>query len=269
MYAWGDNRRFNSYSGYFRRMFGCRVQKLSVDAGFTCPNRDGTISGGGCTFCNNGAFTPSYCVPAKGVRRQIEEGIEFHRRRYRTASKYLVYFQSFSNTYAPLERLKEVYGETLRAVNRGHDFACARRAVEMTAARGLHVGAHFILGLPGETDAMLLEQVAAINSLPLTTLKFHQLQLFRGTTMAAEYDADPGRFRFWEIGEYIDLFVEVLRRLRPDLVVERFASEAPPRYHYGRNWGLVRNEQLLAMLEKRLEERNAYQGEIFVSLQSL
>ena len=238
MYAWGDNRRFNSYSGYFRRMFGCRVQKLSVDAGFTCPNRDGTISGGGCTFCNNGAFTPSYCMPVKGVRRQIEEGIEFHRRRYRTASKYLVYFQSFSNTYAPLERLKEVYGEalahpdvagivvgtrpdcvdaekldyfaelargryvaveygiestrdeTLRAVNRGHDFACARRAVEMTAARGLHVGAHFILGLPGETDAMLLEQVAAINSLPLTTLKFHQLQLFRGTTMAAEYDAD-------------------------------------------------------------------------------
>ena len=288
MYAWGDNRRFNSYSGYFRRMFGCRVQKLSVDAGFTCPNRDGTISGGGCTFCNNGAFTPSYCVPAKGVRRQVEEGIEFHRRRYRTASKYLVYFQSFSNTYAPLERLKEVYGEalahpdvagivvgtrpdceTLRAVNRGHDFACARRAVEMTAARGLHVGAHFILGLPGETDAMLLEQVAAINSLPLTTLKFHQLQLFRGTAMAAEYDADPGRFRFWEIGEYIDLFVEVLRRLRPDLVVERFVSEAPPRYHYGRNWGLVRNEQLLAMLEKRLEERNAYQGEIFVSLQSL
>jgi len=159
--------------------------------------------------------------------------------------------------------------ETLRAVNRGHDFACARRAVEMTAARGLHVGAHFILGLPGETDAMLLEQVAAINSLPLTTLKFHQLQVFRGTAMAAEYDADPGRFRFWEIGEYIDLFVEVLRRLRPDLVVERFASEAPPRYHYGRNWGLVRNEQLLAMLEKRLEERNAYQGEIFVPLQSL
>ena len=262
MYAWGDNRRFNSYSGYFRRMFGCRVQKLSVDAGFTCPNRDGTISGGGCTFCNNGAFTPSYCMPAKGVRRQIEEGIEFHRRRYRTASKYLVYFQSFSNTYAPLERLKEVYGEalahpdvagivvgtrpdcvdaekldyfaelareryvaveygiestrdeTLRAVNRGHDFACARRVVEMTAARGLHVGAHFILGLPGETDAMLLEQVAAINSLPLTTLKFHQLQVFRSTAMAAEYDADPGRFRFWEIGEYIDLFVEVLRRLR-------------------------------------------------------
>ena len=153
--------------------------------------------------------------------------------------------------------------ETLRAVNRGHDFACARRAVEMAAERGLHVGAHFILGLPGETDEMLLEQVATINSLPLTTVKFHQLQVFRGTPMAAQYDADPRRFRFWEVGQYIDLFVEILRRLRPDLVVERFASEAPPRYHYGRNWGLIRNETLLAMLEKRLEERNAYQGEFF------
>ena len=313
-YPWGDTRRFNSYAGYFRRKFGCRVQKLSVDAGFTCPNRDGRLSTGGCTFCNNGAFTPSYCTPSKSIRQQIDEGIEFHRNRYRTAQRYLVYFQSFSNTYAPLERLRTLYGEalshpdvagivigtrpdcvdgrkldflaelareryvaveygiestfdaTLRAVNRGHDFACAERAVRMTAERGLAVGAHFILGLPGETDAMLLAQTAQINALPLTTVKFHQLQVFRGTAMAAEYDADPTRFRFWSLDEYLDLFVEILRRLRPDLVVERFASEAPPRYHYGRNWGLIRNEQLLALLEKRLARRDAYQGEFFVPL---
>lgn len=311
MYAWGDDRRFHSYAAYFRRLFGERVQKVAVNAGFTCPNRDGTSGEGGCTFCNNGAFTPSYCTPAKSVGQQIDEGIEFHRRRYRASSRYLVYFQSFSNTYAPLERLRELYDEalahpdvagivvgtrpdcvdeekldyfaevareryvaleygiestcdeTLRAVNRGHDFACARRAVEMTAGRGIHVGAHFILGLPGETDEMLLAQADRINALPLTTVKFHQLQVFRGTAMAAEYDADPARFRFWEVDEYIDFFVEILRRLRPSLVVERFASEAPPRYHYGRNWGLVRNEQLLAMLEKRLAERDAYQGEFF------
>lgn len=290
------------------------MQKISVDAGFTCPNRDGKIGEGGCTFCNNGAFTPSYCIPAKSIGRQIAEGIEFHGRRYRAASRYLVYFQSFFEYLRParkaqgalrrgprisrrggyrhrdapdcvdaekLDYLAEIardryvaveFGiestcdETLRAVNRGHDFACARRAVEMAAERGLHVGAHFILGLPGETDEMLLEQVATINSLPLTTVKFHQLQVFRGTPMAAQYDADPRRFRFWEVGQYIDLFVEILRRLRPDLVVERFASEAPPRYHYGRNWGLIRNETLLAMLEKRLEERGAYQGEIFIPL---
>lgn len=312
-YPWGDERRFNSYAGYFRRLFGDRVQKLSVDAGFTCPNRDGTVGTGGCTFCINGAFTPSYCSPTKSITQQIDEGIEFHRNRYRTAHRYLVYFQSYSNTYAPLERLKAVYGEalrhpdvvgivvgtrpdcvdevtldylagvardryvaveygiestrdaTLRAVNRGHDFAAAERAVRMTAERGLAVGGHFILGLPGETDAMLLDQTARINALPLTTVKFHQLQVFRGTAMAAEYDAHPDRFRFWTLDEYLDLFVEILRRLRPDLVVERFASEAPPRYHYGRNWGLVRNEQLLSMLEKRLERRNAYQGEIFTT----
>lgn len=314
-YAWGDERRFNSYAGYFRRLVGGRVQKISVDAGFTCPNRDGTIARGGCTFCNNGAFTPSYCMTGRSVGEQIDEGIRFHRNRYRAAERYLVYFQSFSNTYAPLARLRELYGEalahpgvvgivvgtrpdcvdpekldylaslaresyvaveygiestrdeTLRAVNRGHDFAAARRAVEMSAERGLHTGAHFILGLPGETDEMLLEQVARINSLPLTTVKFHQLQIFRDTPMAREYDADPGRFRFWTLDEYLDLFVEILRRLRPDLVVERFASEAPPRYHYGPNWGLVRNERLWDLLEKRLAERNAYQGENFIPLQ--
>jgi len=101
IYPWGDERPFNSYSGYFRRLFGGRVQKLAVNAGFTCPNRDGRVGTGGCTFCNNEAFTPSYCQPFKSVARQIEEGIEFHRNRYRRAERYLVYFQSFSNTYAP------------------------------------------------------------------------------------------------------------------------------------------------------------------------
>ncbi len=313
-YPWGDERRFHSYAAYFRRRFGGRVQKLSVDAGFDCPNRDGTAGRGGCTFCDNGAFTPSYRMPTKSVAQQIEEGIAFHRRRYRTSSRYLVYFQSYSNTYAPLERLQLLYGEalahpdvagivvgtrpdcvderkldwlaelardryvaveygiestsdaTLRAVNRGHDYACAVRAVEMTAARGIPVGGHFILGLPGETERMLLDRTAQINALPLTTVKFHQLQVFRGTAMAAEYDADPARFPFWEVDAYIDLAVEILRRLRPTLVVERFASEAPPRYHYGPDWGLLRNERLWAMLDERLAARDTYQGEFFLSL---
>jgi radical SAM protein (TIGR01212 family) len=153
--------------------------------------------------------------------------------------------------------------ETLRAVNRGHDFATARRAIEMTAERGLAVGGHFILGLPGETDEMLLEQVATINSLPLTTVKFHQLQLFRGTAMAAEWERDPARFRFRGMGEYIDFFIEILRRLRPSLVVERFAGEAPPRFRVNPDWGLVRNEELAAALDRRLTELNTYQGELY------
>ena len=315
MYIWGDDRPYNSYAAYFRRLFGSRVQKVAVNAGFTCPNRDGKISTGGCTFCNNSAFTPSYCQPTKSVSEQIAEGIEFHRRRYRTASRYLAYFQSFSNTYAPIEQLKSLYDEALSnplvagivvgtrpdcvdeekldyfatlaenhyvaleygiescndavlaAVNRGHDFATAERAVRMTAERGIHCGAHFILGLPGQSDEELIAQTDKINSLPLTTVKFHQLQVFRGTIMAEQYDADPEKFRFWSVEEYIELFSEILARLRPDIVVERFASEAPPRYHYGRNWGLVRNETLWMMLEKRLLEKSVYQGKNFVPLQ--
>ncbi len=315
MHSWGDDRPYNSYAAYFKRLFGSRVQKVAVNAGFTCPNRDGSISTGGCTFCNNSAFTPSYCHPTKSVAEQINEGIEFHRRRYRTANRYLAYFQSFSNTYAPLEQLKELYGQALAnplvagivvgtrpdcvdeqkldyfanlakshyvaleygiescddavlaAVNRGHDFATAQRAVEMTAERGIHCGAHFILGLPGQSDEELIAQTDKINALPLTTVKFHQLQVFRGTTMAEQYDADPDSFRFWTVEEYIELFSEILARLRPDIVVERFASEAPPRYHYGRNWGLVRNETLWAMLEKRLLQKNVYQGKNFIPLQ--
>lgn len=313
IYAWGDGRRFNSYSGYFRRTFGSRVQKLSVNAGFSCPNRDGTVARGGCTFCNNEAFTPSYCMPSKSVRQQLEEGIEFHRNRYRSAEKYLAYFQSFSNTHASLDTLKDIYGQvfefpeilgiivgtrpdciddqkldyfaslskdhyvtieygiescyddTLRNVNRGHDFATARRAVEMTVAKGIHTGAHFILGLPGESREMMLAQTEIINTLPLNNIKFHQLQIFKGTAMAEDYDKNPQHYSFFELDEYIDFFIDILERLRPDMVVERFASEAPPRYHYGPNWGLIRNEQLLAKFEQRLEKRNTWQGRLYKS----
>ncbi|MBR2962107.1 MAG: TIGR01212 family radical SAM protein [Alistipes sp.] len=314
MYSWGDDRPYNSYAAYFRRTFGERLQKVAINAGMTCPNRDGSISTGGCTFCNAAAFTPSYCQPAKSVTQQIDEGIEFHTRRYRKASRYLAYFQSFSNTYAPLERLMELYDEalahplvegivvgtrpdcidaakldyfatkakthyvaleygvestfdaTLQRINRGHNFAVAAEAIHQTAQRGLHTCGHFILGLPGESDEQLIEQVDTINALPLSSIKFHQLQIFRNTAMANQYDADPSQFRFWTLDEYIDLVVEIVRRLRPDIVLERFASEAPPRFHHHVEWGLVRNEQLWAMLEKRLLDKKSYQGEKFVYL---
>jgi uncharacterized protein len=113
LFPWGDNRRFNSYAQHCIRTYGTRMQKLSIDAGFTCPNRDGSLSTEGCTFCSNEAFNPSYCNPLKTVTRQIEEGISFHRTRYRRAAKYIAYFQAYSNTYAPLEKLKAVYGEAL------------------------------------------------------------------------------------------------------------------------------------------------------------
>lgn len=310
MYPWGDARPYHSYAAYCRRTFGRPIQKLPVDGGFTCPNRDGTVGHGGCSFCSNEAFTPAYCDPRRTVRQQVDDAIAFHRRGFPAGTGFLVYFQSYSNTYAPLERLQRLFGEalacpgvagivvgtrpdcvdaakldyladlarrtyvcveygiestsdaTLRTIDRGHDFAAARRAVEATAARGVAVGAHFILGLPDESDEMMIAQTERINALPLDTVKFHQLQLFRGTPLAAEYDAHPERFRFRSVDEYLDLFVEILRRLRPDIVVERFAGEAPPRYHHTEGWGMIRNETLMAMLDSKLESCQACQGDL-------
>jgi len=116
-YPWNHQRRFNAYAQYFKNLFGERVQKTTIDAGFTCPNRDGTVARGGCTYCNNDAFNPSYNDPKKSVTQQIDEGIEFHINRYRKAGKYLAYFQAYSNTYNSLEELKRIYSPALDKEN--------------------------------------------------------------------------------------------------------------------------------------------------------
>jgi len=303
-----EGKRYNSFVGYFRRKYGERLQKIVLDAGFTCPNRDGKVGRGGCTYCDNAAFHPSYSTAGKSLHQQMDEGIEFHRVRYRTTEHYLAYFQSFSNTYAPLERLKQLYeealshpsvvgivvgtrpdcvdeqkldylaelakehvviveygiescyDETLRRINRGHDFETARRAVEMTAQRGLDVGVHFILGLPGETRQMMLDSCAMINALPIRSVKFHQLQIVKGTRMEQEYASCPEDFERFTLDEYLDFFVDMLERLRPDIFIERFVGEVPPRFVNETPWGLIRNVELLRLLDRRLEERDTWQG---------
>ena len=310
LYPWGDNRRFNSYSNYFTKQFGGRVQKISIDAGFSCPNRDGTISTGGCTFCSNAAFNPSYCQPEKSIRQQIEEGIEFHKRRYRRANQYLAYFQPFSNTYKPLEELKSIYSqalevpeiagivigtrtdivnngilqllkeiqkthyvmleygvesvydETLRCVNRGHDFTTAEKAIRMTAEYGIPCGAHFIFGLPGESKTMMLDAADIISRLPLTTVKFHQLQIFKDTKMAEEYLQHRDHFHLFDLEEYIDFVIDFAERLNPSIVIERFAGEVPPRYLVSEPWMKLRYDEVLARIEKRMEERDTWQGRL-------
>lgn len=323
-----DGKRYNSFVGYFKRKYGERLQKIVLDAGFTCPNRDGKVGRGGCTYCDNAAFHPAYSTAGKSLHTQIDEGIEFHKVRYRTTEHYLGYFQSFSNTYAPLERLMQLYEEALRhpqvvgivigtrpdcvdpqkldylaelsrgnvlkgwrrslsdgqvrtapiviveygiescnddtlvRINRGHDFQTARKAVMMTAERGLDAGAHFILGLPGETRKMMLDSCRMINELPVRSAKFHQLQIVKGTRMEKEYAESPQDFERFTLDEYLDFFVDMLERLRPDLFIERFVGEVPPRFVNETPWGLIRNVELLRLLEKRLEERQTWQGRL-------
>ena len=159
--------------------------------------------------------------------------------------------------------IESCHDSTLRRINRGHDFECARRAVELTAARGLDTGAHFILGLPGESRQMLLNQCATISSLPLRSVKFHQLQIVKGTAMEKEYSADPSAFYRPPLDEYLDLVTGILERLRSDLYIERVAGEVPPRFVNDTPWGLVRNFEILRLLDKRLEERDTWQGRLY------
>jgi radical SAM protein (TIGR01212 family) len=305
------HQRFNSYIGYFKQLFGERIQKVTLDAGFTCPNRDGTKGYGGCTYCDNKAFTPSYCMPGKSVTQQIDEGIGFHAHRYRKAHRFLAYFQSYSNTYASLEVLKKVYDEalkhpqvegvvvgtrpdcvdsekldyfaalskkcfvqieygvescydrTLEHINRGHTLADAQWALNETAGRGIRTGAHFIFGLPGETRDDMLASATVISSMPLTSVKFHQLQIVKGTAMEREFMLSPDRFYRFTLDTYLDFFVDFLERLSPHILIDRFINEVPPQYVNATPWGKLRNVELLRLLDKRLEDRNTCQGRLF------
>lgn len=308
-----EGKRYNSYVDFFRKHYGSRIQKIVVDAGFSCPNRDGSVAFGGCTYCDNDAFHPSYSTPSKSINQQIEEGIEFHLNRYRSAGRYLAYFQPYSNTYAPLVRLKKLYSEalshpsvaglvigtrpdcvddsildylqelshkyiiiieygiescydrTLERINRGHTFATAVEAVKKTAERGIHQGAHFIFGLPGETKEEMSAMAGIINDLPLNSVKFHQLQIIKGTFMEREFAQMPEDFVQFSLDEYIDFFISFLEKLRPDLYIERFAGEVPPRFVNSTPWGKIRNTELLKLLERRLEESGTYQGRLWKS----
>jgi len=300
--------RYFSYKNYLLKQFGARMQKLTIDAGFTCPNRDGGVGMNGCTFCNNQAFNPSYCVPQKSILQQLEEGIEFHKNRYRRAEGYLAYFQAYSNTYSPLKKLKEIYkpaiehplvkgivigtrpdcleeekldffmdlskkmfvsieigiesvhDETLRKINRGHDFQCAVDILQKIKERNIHAGAHFIFGLPEETPEMWLEDVKTINKLPLNSIKFHQLQIIKGTQMEKEYLENPKLFYPFTMNTYIEFIVDLVERLNPNFAIERFAGEVPPRFLTVNHWGTIRYDVVLQKIVKEFERRGTYQG---------
>lgn len=289
---------YTEYGPWLQEQFGTKVQKISVNAGFTCPNRDGTIGFGGCTFCNNQTFNPEYCQPTKSVTQQLQEGKHFFARKY-PQMKYLAYFQAYTNTYGQLEHLKELYEEALRVpdvvglvigtrpdcmppalldylselnrrtfliieygiesaneatllrINRGHTYALSADIVRKTAACGIRVGAHIILGFPWEDREELMRQADEIALLPLTTLKLHQLQIIRATALAQEYQQHPWPLPTAE--EYIDLVLEYIAHLPASLVLERFVSQSPPEYVIAPQWGL-KNYEFTNLVKQKMKK---------------
>ena len=296
---------YKEFGTWLQAELGCKAQKLSVDAGLTCPNRDGTLGRGGCTFCDNRTFNPAYCRQGGSITDQLEAGKRFFSRKYPTM-KYLAYFQSYSSSYGTLSHLKELYEEALRVpdvvglvigtrpdcmpdalleyleelnrrtfllveygvesaneetlvrVNRGHTFAQARECIIRTAQRGIRVGVHMILGFPWETRSELIRQAQLIASLPITTLKLHQLQVIRGTQLAREYELHPWLLPTAE--EYVDLVLEYISHLPSSLVLERFVSQSPPEYVIAPRWGL-KNHEFSALVKKAIQKRSTQLGQ--------
>ncbi len=304
--------RYRDFTSFIRDRFGIRVQKVSINAGFTCPNKDGTKGRGGCTYCNNTTFNPEYCKPIKSIITQINEGILFFSKKY-NSQKYLAYFQAYTNTYAPLKKLKKMYREalahpdvvglviatrpdcindnvldflqnlveegyfiklefglestnnqTLKDINRCQTHEDAIDAFSRAANRGLHLGGHLILGLPGENRDDMLQHARNISKLPIDTLKIHHLQIVKHTKMAYQFKHTPDMFCFMSLDNYIDLVVDFIALLHPNIIIERFFSESPPNKLIYPKYGL-KNFEVKALVEKRLEYRNISQGELFNS----
>ncbi|MDR2087025.1 MAG: TIGR01212 family radical SAM protein [Dysgonamonadaceae bacterium] len=303
-----EKKPYRDFGDYLQTVFPFKVQKISINAGFTCPNRDGTKGWGGCTYCNNQTFSPQYAANNKPVAQQLEEGRRFFSRKY-PQMKYLAYFQAYTNTYDSLENLSAKYNEalncpdvvgliigtrpdcmpdellheletisrrcfllieygvestcneTLQFINRGHTYEEAVETILRTSSAKINTGVHLILGLPGESRETILTHADKISRLPLTTVKLHQLQLIRHTRMVRQMEEHPELFHRYDPDEYVDLCIDFLERLHPDFVVDRFVSQSPEALLAVPGWGL-KNYEFTAKLNKRINERGAYQGRL-------
>lgn len=306
-------KRYSDYNAYLRSLFGERVQKISVDAGLTCPNRDGTLSRSGCIYCNaKGSGTGAF---ARGlsVSQQIEAGKIGAMKKYK-ARKFLAYFQSFTNTYAPVDYLKALYDEalscdgvvgmavgtrpdcvdkekidlldaytkdylvwleyglqsahdaTLALINRGHDFKAFEAAVALAAPKKkLNVCAHIILGLPGETRAMMLENARILGGLGVNGVKIHLLYVVRGTALDEMYG--QGRYTPLEQQEYVDLVCDFLERLPKSMIIQRITGDPHADELVAPLWS-ARYRETFNMIQHTLEARDSYQGKFSLFLDS-
>jgi radical SAM protein (TIGR01212 family) len=299
-----STRRYQAFGQYMKEQYRGSVYKVNVDAGFTCPNRDGAVAIGGCIYCNNNSFRPTACTSSLSVREQVEKGIPYLRSRY-GAEQFIVYFQPYSNTYASVEVLERLYQEaldqpgviglaigtrpdcvdedkitlletlakehfilveyglqsiydkTLAFINRGHDYACFKNALAMTAGRGIRIGAHLILGFPTETREEMLGMADELSRLPVEFLKVHQLQVVKETALADLFAQKP--FPTFGYREWIELLADFLERLSPHIVLQRLFAAAPDDILIAPIWDKTRS-QLLNDLDTYLEQRNSFQG---------
>lgn len=296
--------RINSYGHYLRRRFGCRISKVNVDAGFTCPNRDGSKGSGGCIYCNNVSFSPKDTQALIPLEEQMEHGIAYHRQRL-GSEKFIVYFQKYTNTYASADLLADLYkralshpdvigisvgtrpdsltdealelltdiarekyvclelglqsmdDEILTRINRGHTLQDFVAAVQRSAGRGFDICAHLIHGFPGESAEEFMKSAGLIASLPIDSVKLHQLHAVEGTELADMYRR--GEFVPLTLAEYVAVAADFLERLPARVTVQRLYGSAPLAIRVAPQWGLKNNQMWFAVVNE-LIRRGTWQG---------
>lgn len=294
-------KRYYTFSRFLKEHFGEPVRKIPLDAGFGCPNRDGTVGSGGCIFCLNPAFSP---FSGRGLT--VAEQVRRFKGHRRGPGRYIAYFQAYTNTYAPIAALRRVYEEaladpevvglavatrpdcvpdpvldllqsytdrwmvwveyglqschdaTLQRLNRGHDFATFAAAVARTRGRGIYIGAHVILGLPGETAADMLATAAALNATGVDGVKLHHLQVFEGTPLAAAFLR--GEVKTLSLDEYVSLSCDFIEALSPQTVILRLVGDVTDdALLLAPRWG-VSKAAVIDRIDRELERRGTRQG---------
>ncbi|MFP4572183.1 MAG: TIGR01212 family radical SAM protein [Desulfobacterales bacterium] len=299
-------KRYTDFNSYLRSIFGCRVQKITLDAQLGCPNRDGTISSAGCIYCNvKGSGTGAHAL-GKSIEQQVAEAKQALFRRYK-AKKFIAYFQSYTNTYAPASKLKDLYeralsfdgmaglsvgtrpdcvddekldllagykdrylvwveyglqsvnDETLKKINRGHDFAAFENAVQASRKRGINVCAHVILGLPGETDRQMMKTAETLSAMDINGVKIHLLYVVKDTALERLYR--QGGYTCLSQEQYVDLVCGFLARLRKDIVIQRLTGDPHPGELVAPHWATKKSETL-QQINKTLEQKNLCQASL-------
>ena len=301
---WNTEKRYYDLKSFFRNRFGCNVFKLPIDAGFTCPNRDGTVASGGCLYCDGRGSRLRQAGPLPSVTEQVRTGKAFYRDR-RGAKKFIAYFQTFTNTYGPPEKLESLYEEaleeedvvglavgtrpdcvpdpvinllagfarerhvwveyglqsihdrTLRFLNRGHGADAFLDALGRTAGKNIFVCVHIIVGLPGETEADILETARRIAALPVQGIKIHLLLALRGTPLGTLYER--GEISLMTMSRYVDTVCNILEILPPEMTIQRLTADGYRDIYLAPEWG--RNKMaVLNAIDRELERRNSFQG---------
>jgi hypothetical protein len=296
--------RINSYGHYLRRRFGCRISKVNVDAGFTCPNRDGSKGSGGCIYCNNVSFSPKDTQAVIPLEEQMNHGMAYHRVRL-GSQKFIIYFQKYTNTYASVDLLADLYRRALAQpdvigisvgtrpdsltdealklltdivrekyvclelglqsiddgiltrINRGHTLKDFVDTVKRAAGRNFDICAHLIHGFPGESAGEFLKSAELIASLPIDSVKLHQLHAVEGTELAGMYRR--GEFVPLTLDEYVTVAADFLERLPSRVTVQRLYGSAPLEIRVAPQWGLKNNQMWFAVVNE-LHRRGTWQG---------